>query len=250
MRTNHRFPDIQLFTTADSEAISNNSQDGEQFLPEPRRSTHTFTPPTSSLSPHSSTNDLHVTSSVFSVDLPQLKYAIEKFLLADDDPIYQFVDEFPPGCSFSHHQPNDAIANLERLPTDEKNIHDEESSRSTHVSNSMKWYVSELRIHRPLIYQTQWLDEQIRIPHRKLSHSVNDLKHIYNFSNCPTNGQRRRRTNPIAYSTLSLQNFMNQQYRSSTDDYHHSSKNGTDQHLSRKCHFVFNSRQILTFCFL
>lgn len=104
MRTIPQYPDIQLFANLDYKPISNDLKDEGKYLTEPRRSNHTFSPPTSSLSPHSSSNDLHLASSSLSVDLPQLKYAIEKFLLDDDDdPIYQFVDEFPPGCSF-HHQ--------------------------------------------------------------------------------------------------------------------------------------------------
>lgn len=102
MRNIHPYPDIQVYTTADSKPISNDFKNADNLLMDSHRSNHTFTPPTTSLSPHSSSNDLHVTSSSFSVDLPQLKYAIEKFLLDDDDPVYQFVDEFPSGSFFSH----------------------------------------------------------------------------------------------------------------------------------------------------
>ena len=120
MRTIPQYPDIQFFANTDFKAIPNDMKDEEKYLTEPRRSNHTFTPPTSSLSPHSSSNDLHLTSSSLSVDLPQLKYAIEKFLLDDDDdddPIYQFVDEFPPGSSFHHqgktiHRPHSLPFNL------------------------------------------------------------------------------------------------------------------------------------------
>lgn len=137
-----------------------------------------------------------------------------------------------------YHQSNDLSGNPKLCAMHDD---DEVSSRPTPVLNNVKWYVSELRIHRPLIYQTQWTNEHLRIPNRKLSHSVNDLKHIYNFSNCPKNGQRRR-TNPIAYSTLSLQNCMNQQYHhypSSIDnDLNHSHSNEDNQYLSRSFHWI------------
>lgn len=106
MRTIPQYPDIQLFPSTDS-------KDEGKYWTEIRRSNHTFTPPTSSLSPHSSSNELHLTSSSLSVDLPQLKYAIEKFLLDDDDdPIYQFVDEFPPGSSFHYHGKNPPVDHI------------------------------------------------------------------------------------------------------------------------------------------
>jgi hypothetical protein len=118
------------------------------------------------------------------------------------------------------HQQNDKVDNIEFHSMYNKNTNDEVESRPTLMSNNVKWYVSELRIHRPLIYRMQWANEQQRSSNRKLSHSVNDLKHIYNFSNCPENNQAKKRNN-IAYSTLSLQNFINQQqqqYRHQSDD--------------------------------
>jgi len=97
----HR-PDIRFLANVDSKNLLNDSKDDEekQSIQE-RRSNHTFTPPTSSLSNDSSSHDLHLTSSSISVELPQLKYAIEKFLVDDDksDPIYQIADEFSSGCS-------------------------------------------------------------------------------------------------------------------------------------------------------
>ncbi len=105
--------------------------------------------------------------------------------------------------------------------TYDKNTNDEVSSRSVRISNgSMKWYVSELRIHRPLIYRTQLTNEQQQqySNNRKFSHSFNDLENIYNFSKC-SEKNRTRKSNDIAYSTLSLQNCINQQeYRHQFDD--------------------------------
>jgi hypothetical protein len=92
----------------------------------------------------------------------------------------------------------------------EKNPNDETQSHRPSVSNSIKWYVSELRINRPLIYRTQWTNGC----NRKLSHSVNDLNQVHRVKNCqddcryrPTSGRIR----DIAYSTLLLHNFKNQQ---------------------------------------
>ncbi len=93
MGTINHHHDIRFLNNLDSKKVSFDSKD------EGRRSNHTFTPPTSSLSYNSSSNDLHLTSSTRSVDLPQLKYAIEKFLVDEDDAIYQIADEFPSGCS-------------------------------------------------------------------------------------------------------------------------------------------------------
>ena len=81
-------------TTVDSRKIPNEEKTPKQD----RHSNHTFTPPTS-CSSHNSSNDLHLTSSTRSIDLPQLKYAIEQFLVDDDNPIYQIADEFPSGYS-------------------------------------------------------------------------------------------------------------------------------------------------------
>jgi hypothetical protein len=121
-------------------------------------------------------------------------------------------------------QQHDKIDNTEHHPIPEKNINDDVSSRPPSVSNSMKWYVSELRINRPLIYQTQWTNEQQRSSNRKLSHSVNDLKQFYNVINCQKNDKNnvttRKTDGVVYYSTLSLQNFNNQhqQYRHQSDD--------------------------------
>ena len=58
-----------------------------------RRSNHTFTPPTSSLSNQSSSNDLYLALSSISVDLPPLNYALEKFLVDNDQFTGQIVEE-------------------------------------------------------------------------------------------------------------------------------------------------------------
>ncbi len=97
----HR-PDIRFLPNVDSKKVLHDSKDEEKTTIQERRSSHTFTPPTSSLSHDSLSNDLHLTSSSMSVDLPQLKYAIEKFLVDDDDPVYQIAEEFPSGCSLFH----------------------------------------------------------------------------------------------------------------------------------------------------
>jgi len=94
----HR-PDIRFLDNVDSKKILHDSKDEEKKVIQDRQSNHTFTPPTSSVSNNSSSNDLNLSSSSMSVDLPQLKYAIEKFLNDDDDPIYQIAEEFSTGCS-------------------------------------------------------------------------------------------------------------------------------------------------------
>lgn len=94
----HR-PDIRFLANIDSKNILYDSQQEEKILIPQRRSSHTFTPPTTSLSHNSSSNDLHFASSGMSVDLPQLKYAIEKFLVDEDDPVFQIAEEFPSGSS-------------------------------------------------------------------------------------------------------------------------------------------------------
>lgn len=58
-----------------------------------RRSNHTFTPPTSSLSNQSSSNDLYLALSSISVDLPPLNYALEKFLVDNEQFTDQIVEE-------------------------------------------------------------------------------------------------------------------------------------------------------------
>lgn len=111
-------------------------------------------------------------------------------------------------------QQHDQINNIELQQIFEKNTNDEISSCSQSTSNNMKWYVSELRINRPLIYQTQCTIEQQNTCHRKFSHSVNDLKHFYNIINCQEFSKNRVRTKKFyntAHSTLSLQTFNNQQ---------------------------------------
>ena len=90
----HHRSDLRFANNVDSNRVPIE----ENISIQVRRSTHTFTPPTSSASQNSSANDLHLTSSARSIDLPQLKYAIEQFLVDDDDdPIYHIADEFPSG---------------------------------------------------------------------------------------------------------------------------------------------------------
>jgi hypothetical protein len=101
----HR-PDIRFLPNLDSKKVLYDFNEEEKSSVHERRSSDTFTPPTSSLSHDSSSNDLHLTSSSFSVDLPQLKYAIEKFLIDDNEPIYQIPDEFSPGSSPVYHGKN------------------------------------------------------------------------------------------------------------------------------------------------
>ena len=92
----HRRSDPRFANNVESNRVANE----ENISIHVRRSNHTFTPPTSSASQNSSSNDLHGTSSTRSIDLPQLKYAIEQFLVDDDDdPIYQIADEFASGYS-------------------------------------------------------------------------------------------------------------------------------------------------------
>jgi hypothetical protein len=111
------------------------------------------------------------------------------------------------------HRQFEKIDNTELHPTThEKSTNDEISSRPSPASNNMKWYVSELRINRPLIYRTKWTFEQQYGSNRKLSHSVNDLKQIYNIINRQENGKYKittGKTDDTTYSTLSLQNFSN-----------------------------------------
>ncbi len=151
-------------------------------------------------------------------------------------------------------QEHDKIDNMELHPMHEKNTNDEAPSRPPSMSNSMKWYVSELRINRPLIYRTQWTNGQQRSSNRKFSHSVNDLKQIYNGTNLQENVKDRITTRKTdAYSTLSLHSFNNQKeqychqsddnilrnnYLSSTDDDLNNLQSDEDnKHLSRMFYF-------------
>ncbi|CAF2932274.1 unnamed protein product [Rotaria sp. Silwood2] len=236
--------DIRFLANIDGKKLLHDSKDKEKNLIQEQRSNHTFTPPTSSLSNESSSslNDLHLTpSSSISVDLPQLKYAIENFLDDDDDPVYQIAEEFSSACSLyyqdyngnahnsnkttsdlKHHQ-NDKIDNIEFNPIHNMNTNYEILFHPPSTSNNIKWYVSELRINRPLIYRTQWTNGQQRRNDRKFSHSVNDLKQIYNFINHSQNDKRKTsisNTDDITYSTFSLHYLNNRQYqrRHQSDD--------------------------------
>jgi hypothetical protein len=101
----HR-PDIRFHGNVDSTKILHDFKDKEKKAIQERQSNHTFTPPTSSLSNDSLANDVHLSLSSISVDLPQFKYGLEKFLVDDDDPIYQIAEEFPSGCSVFHQGTN------------------------------------------------------------------------------------------------------------------------------------------------
>ncbi|CAF4335560.1 unnamed protein product, partial [Adineta steineri] len=116
---------------------------------------------------------------------------------------------------------HDQIENTELYSMHEKDVNNEIPTDSSHMSNSFKWYVSELRINRPLIYRTQCINRQETIKNRKLSHSVNDLMHIYNVKKHSEIGKYKiisKKTDDIAYSTLSLQNIHNQQIYSLSND--------------------------------
>jgi hypothetical protein len=114
-------------------------------------------------------------------------------------------------------QQPDQIDNTALYSIHEKNTNYDVLSCPSSMSNNMKWYVSELRINRPLIYRTQWTNGQQRSSNRKFSHSVNDLKQIYNTINHQENGKTRK-SSDTAYSTLSLQNCYTQQQQ-----FHHQS---------------------------
>ena len=80
----------------------------DEHIVQERKSNETFTPPTSSLSDDSSSrNNLNSTISALSVDLPELKYALEKFL-GDNDPVYEIAEEFATICSLSHQGMSDS----------------------------------------------------------------------------------------------------------------------------------------------
>ena len=245
---------IRFLNNIDSKKILYNAQDKEQNSIQEHRSNHTFTSPTSSLSSQSSSNDLRLTMSSISIELPKFKYAIEKFLIDNDDnPIYQIAEEFSSNyspcyqgsknthviylfCSlfsmFIDHKEyvqttNEILSNLEHCRQNqielhtipEKNTNNQVRSQSSSRSTHLKWYVSELRINRPLIYRTQWTNGQQQGNDRKLSYSVNDLKQIYNCSENVIYKDTVNKTNNVACSNLSLHSLNNQVKHS----YHHQS---------------------------
>ena len=75
------------------------------------------------------------------------------------------------------------------------------------MTNNMKWYVSELRIHRPFIYQTAWTDGQNNKYNRRISHSVSNLHQVYDIFN-RQHDNKIRKSNDIIYSSLSVQNVL------------------------------------------
>ena len=246
-----RRPDIRFLAHVDSKNVFSDSKDQDaKHVAQERPSNHTFTPPTSTLSNQSSSHDLHQILSSISVDLPQLNYAIEKFLVDDDDdnPVYHVLDEFPPilsgfqqgrqmraACSSYHlrslhgldHQTHvsssnqtasdltptrtDRVDNAEIHSTSQKHIHDDKQPSPPTMSHSMKWYVSELRINRPLIYRTQWNHGQQHESSRKLSHSFDDLNDAHASKNRTRNCTQQGNSDGIAHSALSLQNFLHPQ---------------------------------------
>ncbi|CAF0934089.1 unnamed protein product [Adineta ricciae] len=209
-----------------------NASTEDEHIAQERKSNQTFTPPTSSLSNDSSSrNNLHSTISSLSVDLPELKYALEEFL-GDNDPVYEIAEEFATICSLSHQdfKDNDRQQNVttsivhnylqDQTHTTEIDSMRDKIGRPAHesqVSSHMKWYVSELRIHKPLIYRTQWTNTQSNSKQRQLSHSVNDLIQIHD----PENRNYQiisKTTDDSVHSTLSLRDFHQQQVRHRSDD--------------------------------
>ena len=88
---------IQRRSDHSSSSIPTNSKDETKKINlQPRASNQTFTPPTSSLSNQSSNNDLHLTLSSISVDIPQLHYPIEKSLDHEHDPHFHITEELLP----------------------------------------------------------------------------------------------------------------------------------------------------------
>lgn len=95
--------DIRFLANIDSKKILHDSNEKAKRTIQEQRSNHTFTSPTSSISNQSSFNDLGSISSSLSINVPQLKYAIERFLGDEDNPVYQIAEEFPP-TSYCNHQ--------------------------------------------------------------------------------------------------------------------------------------------------
>ena len=240
--------DIRFLANVDSKPVFSDSKDQDaKHVVQERPSNHTFTPPTSTLSNQSSAHDLHQILSSISVDLPQLNYAIEKFLVDEDNPVYHVLDEFPPilpsfqqgrrmraGSSshlrslhdLDHHTHvsssnqtasdlpptrTDRVGNAEIHSTSEKHIHDDKRPSPPSMSHSMKWYVSELRINRPLIYRTQWNHGLPQETSRKLSHSFDDLNDAYVSKSRTRHCTQQGNSDGIAHSALSLQNFAHPQ---------------------------------------
>lgn len=152
------------------------------------------------------------------------------------------------------NQQQDVIELVELHTTHEECVKNETLSPPSPVSgNNIKWYVSELRIHQPLIYRTQWTNNT----NRPLSHSVNDLTNVQTTEKFTEDGKYRiisRKTNDIAHSTLSLQNIPYQQsprrrsddhvllnnYLSCTDDddFQDLPSDDDNQRCSRECSAV------------
>ena len=127
--------------------------------------------------------------------------------------------------------------------TEIHSVHDKigRSARVSQMSNHMKWYVSELRIHKPLIYRTQWTNTQSNSKQRQLSHSVNDLIKTYD----PENGNYQvisKTTDDSVHSTLSLRDFHQQQVRHRSDD--NILRNSYSPHMNTDA----NTRRMFTLC--
>jgi hypothetical protein len=74
---------------------------------------------------------------------------------------------------------------------DEQRTTNEIDMARPNMSNSMKWYVSELRINRPLIYRTRTTCREQRTCSSRLSHSFD---HLNQFEHCPIDEQHQTRT--------------------------------------------------------
>lgn len=210
-----------------------------------RRSNHTFTPPTSSLSNQSSSNDLHMSFSSISVDIPPLNYAMEKLLSPEDTYLSHTVEELPMTsaepdsgrvfrCFFFQDTsirnylvsleptqtvevPMPPLEDSQKIVIDQPLVHERKSCSYEAnypslpiMSNYLKWYVSELRINRPLIYRRATPLERRRDHHRRFSHSYNDLNQMCDLQHRSIDSHARKMSNEwehLIYSTLSLEHW-------------------------------------------
>lgn len=210
-----------------------------------RASNQTFTPPTSSLSNQSSNNDLHLTLSSISIDFPQLYYPIEKCLDQEDDPQFHTVEELPADSALTslgtvnenedhsqvkivevteHLIEENPSIQINETMIDERKLPENQTNYSSFsiMSNHLKWYVSELRINRPLVYRTSTSFGQQRDHHRRFSHSFNDLNQVCHRQPRSTDRHQPKMSKEFhqtIHSTLSLE-YWNQ---SIVADRHHQS---------------------------
>ena len=256
-----------------------NLKDESKEKTQERRSSHTFTPPTSSLSNQSSSNDLNLVLSSISVDIPPLNYAIEKFLEQSENPIYQQTGALPMqfsipsqgkkyfGCSLKGHWflviYSTDHARVSNVSTDglnetqfvcfdnpfiyEKKPLDQVYPSDRFIFKKMKWYVSELRINRPLIYQTPSIDEQQQQRRRRkernkrLSHSFDDLNQMFHLKHSTLDGQRKileGKSDAITYSTSSLPNDKQRwQQQVCPQSVSHTSLDSRSSHTNEDLHY-------------